>query len=102
NRSPLDLNMLRLFLGCWVTAVSISLWPVAAEGQDWREPPSVLPGTQPLAAQEQLDVQLMDGAHRYIERQIDSSRDGRARFWNRDLSSPTAYQESVAENRERF
>ncbi len=94
--------MLRLLLGCLAVAISISLWPIAGYGQDWREPPSVLPGTQPLAAQEQLDVQLMDGAHRYIESQIDSSRDGRAQFWNRDLSSPAAYQQSIAENRERF
>src|SRR5690606_7009243 len=51
------------------TAVLISLWPAAGYGQQWNQPPSVLPGTQSLAAREQLDVQLMDGAHRYIERQ---------------------------------
>src|SRR5690606_7111503 len=93
NTPPVDLNMLRLFVGCLVIAISISLWPAAGYGQQWREPPSVLPGTQPLAPQEHRDVQLMDGAHRYIERQIDGSRDGRAQFWNRDLSSPAAYEQ---------
>jgi len=86
----------------WAILVAVCMWPIAAKGQDWREPPSVLPGTAAWVPQEQLDVQLMDGAHRYIERQIDHSRDGRARFWNRDLSSPAAYEQSVAENRERF
>src|SRR5690606_25343678 len=76
--------------------------PTAASGQDWREPPSVLPGTTAWTPQEQLDVQLMDGAHRYIERQIDGARDSRAQYWTRDLSSPAACAQSGAANRERF
>jgi dienelactone hydrolase len=41
-----------------------------------------LPGTQPLEwTEEDLSTRLMDGAHRFIEQQIQHSRLERARFW---------------------
>jgi len=56
---------------------------------------SPLPGTRPLEwQQEDLSERLMDGAHLFIERQIQQSRARRARFWKHDSS--------VTENRRRL
>ena len=56
---------------------------------------SPLPGTRPLEwRQEDLSERLMDGAHLFIERQIQQSRAKRARFWTSETS--------VAENRRRL
>ena len=61
-----------------------------------------LPGTEPLTWTEKLDVKLMDGAERYMDRKIDESIETRREFWNRDFSSPEAYEKSVEPNRRRF
>ena len=74
----------------------------SSRAQPWEKPPQVLPGTQPLTWSDPLDVRLMDGAHRYIERKIAESSQGRADLWKRDCSSSEAYARSVAENRKRF
>lgn len=56
---------------------------------------SALSGTRPLEwRQEDLSEHLMDGAHLFIERQIQQSRTKRARFWTSETS--------VAENRRRL
>jgi len=62
----------------------------------------VLPGTHALDWTGQLDVRMNQQAHRFIERKIEQSMPGRARYWNRDLKSREAYEKSVAPNRERF
>jgi hypothetical protein len=62
----------------------------------------VLPGTSRLTWEDTLDVRLMDGAHRYIERKIAESPQYRSQHWTRDLSSPGAYTKSVEPNRERL
>src|SRR5437867_2546344 len=62
-----------------------------------------LPQTKPLDWEESdLSSRLMDGAHRFIERQIAESVAKRKQFWARDFSSPAAYARSVQPNRERF
>lgn len=91
----------RRFAAC-LFAIAIGSSPTHGNAEDWHSPPKVLPGTASLAWDDPLDVRLMDGAHRYIERQIRNSRDGRVRFWNRDLSSPAAYSQSIAGHRDRF
>jgi len=54
-----------------------------------------LPGTIPLEwQQEDLSERLMDGAHLFVERQIQQSRAKRARFWTSETSA--------AENRQRL
>ncbi|MHC4180286.1 MAG: alpha/beta hydrolase family protein, partial [Planctomycetota bacterium] len=64
---------------------------------------SPLAGTKPLEWQEEdLSARLMDGAHRFIDKQIQASRAKRARFWKYDTSSKQAYEASVAENRQRL
>ncbi len=56
---------------------------------------SALAGTKPLEwQQEDLSERLMDGAHLFIERQIQQSRAKRARFWTSETS--------VTENRRRL
>src|SRR5881396_3962021 len=62
-----------------------------------------LPQTKPLDWEESdLSSRLMDGAHRFIERQIVESVAKRRQFWARDFSSPAAYASSVQPNRARF
>jgi dienelactone hydrolase len=61
-----------------------------------------LPGTDPLTWTGDLSVKMMDGAHRYAERKIGESVATRQKHWARDLSSPSAYEESVESNRKRF
>ena len=73
-----------------VLCVLITLNAVRAD-----ESVTPLPGTRPLEwQQEDLSDRLMDGAHRFIERQIQQSRARRGRFWKDDSST--------AENRQRF
>src|SRR5213593_2360348 len=75
----------------------LALSGTAAEGV------ATLPQTQPLAWEESdLSSRLMDGAHRFIERQIAESVAKRSQFWSRDFSSPAAYVKSIQPNRERF
>jgi len=62
-----------------------------------------LPGTQPLEWQvEDLSTRLMEGAHRFIDKQILTARVKRARYWKYDTSSKQAYETSIAENRQRL
>src|SRR5439155_26288553 len=64
---------------------------------------ATLPQTKPLEWEKcDLSSRLMDGAHRFIERQIAESVAKRSQFWSRDFSSPTAYVKSVQPNRARF
>jgi len=64
---------------------------------------STLPGTRPLQWQEEdLSTRLMDGAHRFIDGQMQAARAKRVRFWNYDTSSKQAYEASVTDNRRRL
>lgn len=86
----------RLLLGAWAVLL-VAIRSAAAD------PVESLPGTQPLDwAESDLSGRLMDGAHRFIERQIAESVAKRSRFWARDFSSPAAYARSVETNRARF
>jgi dienelactone hydrolase len=58
--------------------------------------------TQLLTWQGDLDVRMMDGLHRFIERKIDESVAKRAQYWHRDFSARAAYEKSIQPNRERF
>jgi dienelactone hydrolase len=82
----------------WTLGVALLCAGVAGGGQAVR----TLPGTQPLTWEGDLSEKMMDGAHRYIERQIAHSIAARQRHWRRDPSSPEAYEKSVAGNRARF
>src|SRR5881396_2986402 len=83
-------------VGTWA-GLLIAIPAVAAERLE------VLPQTKPLDWEESdLSSRLMDGAHRFIERQIAESVAKRSQFWARDFSSPAAYARSVQPNRARF
>src|SRR4051794_39827607 len=66
------------------------------------DPVATLPGTMPLTAEGDLSKAMLDGAHRFAERTIDTSVADRAKRWRRDPSSPRAYEDSIAANRETF
>ena len=65
--------------------------------------PDILAGTTKLDWPEaDLSERMMNGAHAFVERQIEESVEKRKRFWNYDLTSPEAYSKSLTPNRERF
>ena len=68
----------------------------------FRKMPDVYPGTKQLTWQGDLSVRMLDGAHKFVEEKISETLEGRKKFWKRDLSSPQAYEMSVASNRKRF
>lgn len=64
--------------------------------------PDVMPGTEPLKAEDDRSIVILDGAHAFIEEKIRSAAAGRSRYWNRDLSSRENYERSIAPNRKRL
>jgi dienelactone hydrolase len=97
--SPAPINRLTACLVAVILACASTNWSIA---DDWRQPPDVLPGTDRLTWDDPLDVRLMDGAHRFIDRAINESRAGRDRYWKRDLTSTENYSESIQANRNQF
>lgn len=79
-----------------------SFTAAAASGVLAAAEPTALPGTQPLTWQGDLSERMMDGAHRFVERKIAESVDGRSKFWHRNFSSREAYEKSVEPNRALF
>lgn len=61
-----------------------------------------LPGTAPLTTEGDIASALVEGADRFLLRELERSEEGRAQHWQRDFSSPEAYVASVAPNRERL
>jgi dienelactone hydrolase len=78
--------------------VAVLCLTAAASGRA-QEP---LPNTLPLTWEGDLSMRLMEGAHRFVERKIDEAPLRRQKHWNRDRSSPEAYEQSVEPNRDRF
>jgi cephalosporin-C deacetylase-like acetyl esterase len=64
--------------------------------------PATLPGTQPLTIGQPLDEVMVDGIDRFSLREIDRAAAARADKWQRNISSPEAYEKSLAPYRERF
>ncbi len=67
------------------------------------------PAAQPLAQtrplewpEEDLSGRLMDGAHRFVERQIAETQARSDRFWKYDRSSPAAWDSALNDNRGRL
>jgi cephalosporin-C deacetylase-like acetyl esterase len=59
-----------------------------------------LPGTKPLTIEQPLDVVMVDGIDRFALRELAASVQKRESLWQRDYSTPAAYEQSVAANRE--
>jgi dienelactone hydrolase len=72
--------------------------PLAALAQDSAR----LAGTQPLSSPANPAAQMVAGIDRFLLRELDRSVAGRAAFWQRDFSSPAAYENSLGPNRERL
>jgi dienelactone hydrolase len=65
------------------------------------EIPTLLPQTAALDwPEEDLSGRMMDGAHRFVERQIGEARARRAGHWKYDASSPAAWDQALAQNRQ--
>lgn len=62
----------------------------------------VLPGTTKLEMSEPLDEVMVRGIGEFAEQEIALARERRQKLWNRDYSSPEAYEKSIAGNRERL
>jgi dienelactone hydrolase len=62
----------------------------------------VLPGTQPLTLQGDLSAQMVAGIDGFLTRETEQSLTQRQKYWQRNFSSPKAYEESVQPNRERL
>jgi hypothetical protein len=61
-----------------------------------------LPGTAPLEETVDFAETMVAGIDRWLMRAIEASPEKREAFWERDVSSHSAYVASVARNRERF
>lgn len=61
-----------------------------------------LPGTAPLTIQGDITSELVDGADRFLLRELEQALARRAAFWKRDFSSPQKYVASVEKNRQRL
>lgn len=68
-------------------------------GQVAAEP---LSGTSPLKATGDIASDLVAGVDRFLLRELKQSVERRNRFWQRDLSTPEAYQQSIEPNRKRL
>ncbi len=80
-------------------AIAVCLVVSLARAEDW---PEQLRGTQPLTASGDLAAPMRAGIDRFLDRETEASIAGRAALWNRDYSSPEAFEQSVRPNRERF
>ena len=61
-----------------------------------------LPGTKPLTMQGDISSQLVEGADRFLLREIEASVAKREAHWKRDFGSTDAYNESIKPNRARL
>jgi len=67
-----------------------------------KSPPALLPGTEPLQQAGDLAQVMLDGLHKFLDRKLAESVQRRPRYWQRDFSSPSAYERSVEPNRQRL
>lgn len=92
-------------VGPWPIVIGLLLLGASCGFADEAAPGSTptgptLPGTAELTTDEPLDVKIVDGAHRFLDRKLAASIAGRKRFYQRDPSSPEAYAASLDSNRE--
>ena len=61
-----------------------------------------LPGTSPFLFNGDPALEMVEGIHRYLDRETEKGAAERERYWNRNYSSPQAYERSIEPNRERL
>ena len=81
-------------LGLLIVLVLSTLQLVAAE--------TTLPNTKPLVLSRPVDEVMVDGINRFCLKLLGESPQQRSLKWQRDYSSPKAYQDSIEANRQRF
>lgn len=67
--------------------------------------PGILPGTKALTLEltpGEVSVNMLNGAHRLIDKKINESVASRSALWNRNFASREAYELSVEPNRKQF
>lgn len=82
-----------------LTSLLIILLPNAGISQ---AEPFQLPGTQALTWDGDIASRLIDSCDAFLLQEIDRSVMRRNQFWDRDVSSPDAYNQSVQKNRDRL
>ena len=87
----------RRALACFAVVATLGFLPPLA-AQD----PKPLAGTQPLFLQGDLSAQMVTGIDRFLTRELEQSTARRAKLWQRDLTTPEAYEKSIAANRTRL
>jgi dienelactone hydrolase len=80
-----------------VVCACLSLWWIPTAGA--AEP---LPGTKPLTEEGELHKKMVDGIHKYLDRELAASVDKRKQYWKLDFTSPEAYAKSIDPNRARL
>ena len=88
----------------WLAA-SIAWLAIVANHATAADPPKggkPLAGTAPLTIEGDLSAYLLDGAHKFVDREIERSVERRERHWKRDFSSNDKYAMSVSANRARL
>lgn len=79
------------------------VWLLATTSTTAQSTPTAhLRGTRSLDMEGDIASELVAGVDRFLLRELERSIGRRAAYWNRDLSSPDAYQESIKPNRERL
>jgi dienelactone hydrolase len=87
--------MLRLGTKCaWLLIAVIGVLQAAAQA------PASLPGTQLLGPRADFSREMVAGIDRFAMRELERAVAGRSSIWNRDHSSPEAYQNSMRRNRD--
>jgi dienelactone hydrolase len=61
-----------------------------------------LPNTAPLTLEGDIAAQMVAGIDKFLLRELDLSVERREKHWNRDFSSPEAYNKSIEPNRQRL
>ncbi len=80
----------------------IADYGVAQKTESNSAPGDPLVGTQPLTMQGEIATHMVEGADRFLLREITTSVELRPKFWKRDSSSAAAWNTSVAPNRQTF
>ncbi len=95
---------MRILALSWLAVLSLGAVVTGLASSTPQAPPAdPLPDTAVLDWPEaDLSSRMMDGAHRFVERQIDEVQARSARLWTYDSSSPSAWDAAVEGNRARL
>src|SRR5262245_66469003 len=84
-----------------LTFLTCLLWSLPSFAQEKVSGPP-LPDTEALTMDGDIAAQMVAGIDKFLLREIDLSVGRREKHWNRDFSSPEAYNKSIEPNRQRL